>query len=266
MQTPPSGPSPAQPAADVLQILLAVSLTGVILFRPVYDLTAPAELIDLAYVHLNPAAQRMLRLPECPADSFLTLYPHTEETGVFAFYRDTLLSGQAGRYDLNYSHDGLDNYFQLAAQRCGDVLVVSFTDTADHGRNAVGIALRESQAGEQLARADAERQRRELRCFPEQSSVAVYRGPEYRVALANATLEAVLGRPVFEVLPEAATPEVRAIFERVFTTGTAHTAHEQPARINRHGRQEVVYGDFVLGFGLKVSAKVAFGLAFFLAN
>ena len=259
MQTPPSGPSPAQPAADVLQILLAVSLTGVILFRPVYDLTAPAELIDLAYVHLNPAAQRMLRLPECPADSFLTLYPHTGETGVFAFYRDTLLSGQAGRYDLNYSHDGLDNYFQLAAQRCGDVLVVSFTDTADHGRSAVEIALRESQAGEQLARADAERQRRELRYFPEQSSVAVvvYRGPEYRVALANAAtlaswdrpLAAVLGRPVFEVLPEAATPEVRAIFERVFTTGTAHPAHEQPARINRHGRQEVVYGDFVLGFG-----------------
>ena len=259
MQTPPSGPSPAQPAADVLQILLAVSLTGVILFRPVYDLTAPAELIDLAYVHLNPAAQRMLRLPECPVDSFLTLYPHTGETGVFAFYRDTLLSGQAGRYDLNYSHDGLDNYFQLAAQRCGDVLVVSFTDTADHGRSAVEIALRESQAGEQLARADAKRQRRELRYFPEQSpvAVAVYRGPEYRVELANAVtlaiwnrpLEAVLGRPVFEVLPEAATPEVRAIFERVFTTGTAHPAHEQPARINRHGRQEVVYGDFVFGFG-----------------
>ena len=106
--------------------------------------------------------------------------------------------------------------------------------------------LRESQAAEQLARADAARQHRELRYFPEQSSVAVaeYRGPEYRVELANAAtlaiwyrpLEAVLGRPVFEVLLEAATPEVRAIFERVFTTGTGHTAHEQPTRINRHGR------------------------------
>ena len=54
---------------------------------------------------------------------------------------------------------------------------------------------------------------------------------------------------MFEVLPEAATPEVRAIFERVFTTGTAHTAHELPTRIKRHGRQEVVYGDFVFGCG-----------------
>ena len=119
--------------------------------------------------------------------------------------------------------------------------------------------LRESQAAEQLARADAERQRRELRYFPEQSSVAVakYRGSEYRVELANAAtlaiwdrpLEAVLGRAVFEVLPEAATPEVGAIFERVFTTGTADPAHEQPACINRHGRQEVVYGDLVFGCG-----------------
>jgi len=117
--------------------------------------------------------------------------------------------------------------------------------------------LHESQAAEQLARADAERQRRELRYFPEQSSVAVNRGPEYRVELANAAtlaiwdrpLEAVLGRAVFEVLPEAATSEVGAMFERVFTTGTAHTAHEQPARTNRHGRQEVVYGDFVFGCG-----------------
>ena len=119
--------------------------------------------------------------------------------------------------------------------------------------------LRESQAAEQAARADAARQHRELRYFLEQSSVAVavYHGPEYRVELANAAtlamwdrpLEAVLGRPVFEVLPEAATPEVRAIFERGFTTGTAHTAHELPTRINRHGRQEVVYGDLVFCFG-----------------
>ena len=121
--------------------------------------------------------------------------------------------------------------------------------------------LRESQAAEQLARTDAARQHRELHYFLEQSSVAVavavYRGPEYRVELANAAtlviwdrpLAAVLGRSVFEVLPEAATPEVVAIFERVFTTGTAHTAHEQPARINRHGRQEVVHGDFVFGCG-----------------
>jgi signal transduction histidine kinase len=115
--------------------------------------------------------------------------------------------------------------------------------------------LSESQAGERVARADAEHQRREFRYFLEQApvAVAVYQGPQYRVELANAvtlaiwgrSLEAVLDQPVFEVMPEAATPEVLAIFERVFTTGIPHKAHEQLTYIHRHGRQEVVYWNFL---------------------
>jgi PAS domain S-box-containing protein len=115
--------------------------------------------------------------------------------------------------------------------------------------------LRESQASEQAARAEAEQQRHELRHFMEQApvAVAVYRGPQYHVELANATtlaiwgrpLEAVLHRPVFEVMPESATPEIVAMFERVFTTGTSHIAYEQLTFIHRHGQQEEVYWNFV---------------------
>jgi hypothetical protein len=133
---------------DLLQAALEISLTGFILFRALHDSEAPATITDLAYEHLNPAAQRMLRLPERPAESFLTLYPNTVETGIFAFYRDTFLAGQAGRYDVNYQHDGLDNFFQLTARRAGDLLVVSFSDTSDQPRTAVEEALRESQAAE----------------------------------------------------------------------------------------------------------------------
>ena len=115
--------------------------------------------------------------------------------------------------------------------------------------------LRESRASEQAARADAEHQRHEFRHLLEQApvAVAVYRGPQFRVEMANATtlaiwdrpLGAVLGRPVFEVLPEAATPETVALFERVYATGTPHTVREQPTYLHRHGRQEVVYWNFV---------------------
>ncbi|MFD2718609.1 PAS domain-containing protein [Hymenobacter monticola] len=115
--------------------------------------------------------------------------------------------------------------------------------------------LRESQASEQAARAEAEHHRLELRHFLEVApvAVAIYHGPHHRVELANATTlaiwgrprEAVLHRPVFEVMPEAATPDVLAIFERVFTTGTSLTANEQPTIIHRHGRQEVVYWNMV---------------------
>jgi PAS domain S-box-containing protein len=115
--------------------------------------------------------------------------------------------------------------------------------------------LRASQASEQVARADAAQQRTEFRHFIEQApvAVAVYRGPEFRVEMANATtlaiwgrpLEAVLGRPVFEVLPETDTPEVRAIFERVFATATTYTASEQATTIFRHGQLEEVYWNIV---------------------
>ncbi|WP_426059893.1 PAS domain-containing protein [Hymenobacter sp. B1770] len=115
--------------------------------------------------------------------------------------------------------------------------------------------LSDSQAGEQVARADARQQRAEFRHFLEQApvAVAVYRGPRFVVETANATtlaiwdrpLDAVLGRPVFEALPEAATPEVRAIFEHVFATGTPHAASEQRTTLLRHGRPEEVYWNMV---------------------
>jgi PAS domain S-box-containing protein len=115
--------------------------------------------------------------------------------------------------------------------------------------------LRESRAGEQAARADAAQQRTDFQHFIEQApvAVAVYHGPQHRIALANATTLAIWGRtldevqhrPVFEVLPEAATPEVVALFDRVFATGTPHTAYEQPTTIHRHGRTERVYWNTV---------------------
>jgi PAS domain S-box-containing protein len=117
------------------------------------------------------------------------------------------------------------------------------------------VQLLQSQAAEQQARAEAERQRNELRSFVEQApvAVAVYRGPQHRIELANATtlaiwgrtLSEVLGRPVFEVLPEAAVPEVVAHFDQVYITGQAHTVYEQATLLTRHGQLEEVYWNFV---------------------
>jgi PAS domain-containing protein len=47
------------------------------------------------------------------------------------------------------------------------------------------------------------------------------------------------------VLPEAAAPDIAAIFDQVFTTGTPYMAHELPTTIDRHGQREVVYWNFV---------------------
>ncbi|AMJ64134.1 hypothetical protein [Hymenobacter sp. PAMC 26628] len=224
---PTAAAAPATPPAlfpaEALPALLAVSLTGIVVFRPVGGPSDPAALADLAYVYLNPAAQRLLQLPECPAESFLTLYPHTRETGILAFYLDTFRAGTPGRYDVNYQHDGLDNFFHLAAQRSGELLVVSFADNADHRPDAVAATLRASQAREQAARAEAETRRAHLHEVLLQlpTQVTIHRGPAHVFELVSPRYQQLFpdrriqGRPLREALPELAGQQYFELFDEV---------------------------------------------------
>ncbi len=257
-------------SADLLQTLLDVSLTGVILFRPVYQANQanqptsgaaaepapnPDEIVDLAYVRLNLAAQRMLSCPEYPTETFLTLYPHAIETGVFAFYRDTFLSGQPGRYDVVYQYDGLDNFFQLAAYRNGPLLVVSFSDTSDHERSAVEQAMRESHQRERASRAEADAQRNQLQQLVQQAPVAIafLTGPDYRVAAINErmcalwgrTHDEVYGRPLFEALSELNGQGFDLLLKQVLDSREAVTGTEAPATMLRDGHLQTTYYNFV---------------------
>jgi len=239
---------------DLLTTLLCISQSGIMIMRPFYDARGE-EIVDLAWVYLNPAAQQMLRLPERPAESFLELYPTAKAAGVFGFYRDAYLSGEVERRQNNYQHDQLNGYYLLVAQRHGELLVVSFTDTNDHPRTAIEEELRQSQAREIEARAEAEAQRAELQRIFEQApvAVAVYRGPQFAVEFANAatlaiwgrSLEQVLHRPVFEVLPEAASGEVLALFNDTLASEQPRQVHEQLTLIERNGRSDTVYWNFI---------------------
>ncbi|RAK69783.1 PAS domain-containing protein [Hymenobacter edaphi] len=239
------------PANELLQTLLSVSLTGVILFQPVYA-ADEATIVDLAYVHLNPAAQRMLHLPERPAETFLTLYPRAQDaaTGVFAFYCEAFRAGgETRRYDVNYQFDGLDNYFYLQAQRSGALLVVSFTDTADHQRTAVEEDLRASQAREQAARAEAELQRQQLHSVFQQAPamICIFDGPAHAFQFVNPQYQALVGerplagRPIREAMPELAGQPIFALLDHVYQTGETFYATEMLVQLDHHneGRREL---------------------------
>ncbi|UOG72855.1 PAS domain-containing sensor histidine kinase [Hymenobacter tibetensis] len=236
-----STPLPSESSApdELLHVLMEVSLTGFILFRPVY---APdgQTMTDLAYVRLNPAAQRMLQLPEQPAQTFLTLYPNAKDAGIFDFYRSSFETGKADRYNLNYQHDKLDNYFHLAAQRSGGLLVVSFSDTSDQDRSAVEQALRESQAREQEARADAERQRQQLHSILMQAPamICIFEGPEHVFKLVNPLYQQLvgerplLGMPIAVAMPELAGQPIFGLLDSVYRTGETFYAHEMLVQID----------------------------------
>jgi signal transduction histidine kinase len=241
-------PSDLSASHDLLHALLEVSLPGIILFRPVYAADDAATVMDLTYVHLNPAAQQMLRLPARPLETFRTLYPNALETGIFAFYRDTFLARQPGEYAVNYPYDGLDNFFLLTARRCGDLLVVGFTDTAAQERSRVEQALRESQAFEQAAHAAAEQQRHRFREVLTQipAYIAVYQGPDHLYQFVNPAYQSLfphrsfLGRPFREGTPESVELGVVALFDQVYQTGEPVYLREMEGWFDFHGNGQPV--------------------------
>ncbi|MBW3128546.1 PAS domain-containing sensor histidine kinase [Hymenobacter profundi] len=236
------------------RVLMETAQTGVMLLRPCYAADSDT-IVDFAYVALNSLARQQLRLPEHPRESLLTLFPATKEEGVFKFYCEAFLSGEVMRWQHIYQHDGLDGYFMLAAQRYEQVLVVNFTDNNDRPRTAIEDALRESQTREKAARAEAERQRGELERVFEQApiAIAVYRGPNYIIELANSTVarlwgrtqDQLLGKGLFEALPEVAGMGYEELLDGVMATGVPHVARAMEAQHDRNGQRETVYWDFV---------------------
>ena len=243
------------PDAILLRELLAVSLTGVIFYSPQYDPTGSGDIVDFTFEYLNPAAQRMMSMPEVPTLTHNQQWPHSIAHGTFQFHVDAFVTGEPREYNVNYQADGYDNYYRLAARRAGAGLLVSFTDTADQPRSPVEIALRESQAREQVARAEVERQRQELQHLFEQAPVAlaVFDGPNYVVQLANSAILRLWGRtreqalhtPLFKLLPEAAGQGFEELLDGVMATGLPYVAHELPSFIDRDGHRDTVYWNFV---------------------
>ena len=108
-------------------------------------------------------------------------------------------------------------------------------------RRQAGRQLRESQAAEQAARADAERERAELqRVFAEAPvAMGLLRGPALVIEWANPRmgqiwgrpLAQVLGRPHFEALPDLAGQGFEQVFAEVLTTGRPRSLQELLVRI-----------------------------------
>jgi len=212
--------------------LLDVCLSGVNILRPCYE--AAGTLTDFAIVYLNPAGQRMTGLGAQPGGTLLSYFPSSIATGILTYYRRVYEAGATDTYEVYYQADGLDNYFQLAARRSGDLLVVSFTDTADQDRTPAEQALRASQAREQAALAEAQTQRQRLYHVLMQlpAQVAVYQGPDHIYQLVNPNYQrkfphrAFVGRPFREGMPEAEGLGVVALFDQVYQTGEPYYGHE----------------------------------------
>ena len=243
------------PPDELLAGLLDVSLTGVLLFAPVYSAEGSDEVVDFAFVHLNPAAQRMLRMPARPSATFTQQFPRGLENGGFTFLRDTFLSGQEAHFELLYQEDQFDNYFRAAGRRVGAGLLLSVSDTENQPRTAVEEALRESQAREKAARAEAEAQRQELQALFMEAPTCIARltGPEHTFTLANPLYLQLFGnRPLVGKAIRAALPELEGqpffgLLDEVYRTGKTFYGNEVLAYVDQtnSGRLDPVYFNFI---------------------
>ncbi|HEX8441628.1 PAS domain-containing sensor histidine kinase [Archangium sp.] len=115
----------------------------------------------------------------------------------------------------------------------------------------------ESLAQASQARAEAERQREWLHSLFMQAptAIAIFRGPRYVIELANPLVcriwgrrpEQVLGKPLFDALPEAADQGFKELLDGVLATGVPYVGTELPVRLARleGGTLEEVYLNFV---------------------
>jgi signal transduction histidine kinase len=233
-------------------VLFDATDTGLLQLSPVYRLGAPeeGEVVDFRCERLNPAAQRLLGLPEHPAATYRALAPH--DAAGLAVLRAAFASGTAGRYVLaGHAAGGPPYPVQVVAQRVGPQLVASLTaiesPTLPHPTAAPPAAEQpEGPAAAELA---------PWALLLEQAPVAitVLRGPRHLVEVANPAICAlwrrsraqVLGQPLFEVLPEAAGLGLEELLAEVLTTGRPYTAQEVASRFMRNEQAESVYLDFV---------------------
>ncbi|MGI4733684.1 MAG: sensor histidine kinase [Janthinobacterium lividum] len=101
----------------------------------------------------------------------------------------------------------------------------------------------------------AEQQQQQLHALFEQApvAIAIFRGPQYLIELANPAMCAIgghiqaqaIGQPLFELLPEAAGQGFEQLLDEVMATGVPHVAHEMPSTIHRAGRPDEMYWNFV---------------------
>ncbi len=120
--------SPSAPA--LLQTILTASQNGVIVYQPVRD--AMGVLSDLRLTMLNDIAEQDINRPatELIGQLFSQLFPQPDEITLLEQYREVFTTGKAARFEFQSTppHQQAPTWFEVAAVRVDDNLVVSYTD------------------------------------------------------------------------------------------------------------------------------------------
>ena len=248
----------AQQRADALQAQVLASAQRLAQerenFHQIFKHTPAAICIqhgpEHRYDYFNPAYQQFFPDRELQGRPVAEALPETVPAGFVALLDEVYRTG-----DTYFGHE-----LPLTLQQPdGSTREMYFTFTyqayQENGQT-VGISTFAYDVTEQvLARRQQEAQQRQMHALFEQApvAIAVFRGPQYIIELANPAVCALWGRtsaqalgtPLFTLLPEAAGQGFEELLDGVMTTGEPYLAEERPSFIDRNGRRETVYWNFV---------------------
>lgn len=123
---------PAYPAPDsaLLSSVLDSSISGILYFQAIRDSADPQIIRDFRFITANQTAAILVgqSLSTMVGNTLLTLFPGNIETGLFDLYCHTTQTGEPGKREVYYNHDGLDFWLDVSTRKLEDGFVVTFTD------------------------------------------------------------------------------------------------------------------------------------------
>ena len=216
------------------------------------------EMVNPVYIHLVGRATvgdllgkpMLVALPELADQGFDRLLHTVMQTG-------EAFTANERRADLLRNGQLETCYFNFVYEPLRDGLTGRSPADTDPSTGAVsGVFVLATEVTQQvLARQAVEANAAYLQRVFRSAAVgmAIFRGPTFIIEVANPNVCAiwgrteaqVLGRPLFEALPEAAGQGFEELLTEVMRTGNPFIGSELPATIIRDGKPETVYFDFV---------------------
>ncbi|GAB3750457.1 sensor histidine kinase [Spirosoma pomorum] len=133
---------------------------------------------------------------------------------------------------------------------------LSYESLRDIDGAITGVAIAGIDVTDQvLARQRAEDSEAQLRriFYHAPTAIGIFKGPDFIIEIANPQLcalwgreeDEVIGRPLFDVIPETKGQGFEDLLVGVLTTGRSFVGNELPVSLNRKGQLETRYFDFV---------------------